>query len=272
VSAVRHVRSVDEAVSELSALGEDGAALAGGTWVMRSPLRGESMKRCYVALAGVEELRRVDLGDGAAELGALLTHTELALLGDAPALAGLARAAACSAFPAVRNVATLGGNLCADGFAEADLVPALLAADASVVVRSSAGERREPVLASLAPGDLVVGVSVPTPAGWRSSFERLTVRAGGEYAVASVAVSALVVDGAIRQARVAVGSVQPRARLCEAAGRALAGVALAPGCADDAGAAARDECSGRDGLDAPGWYREAVLPHLVQRAVMGLGR
>src|SRR5712691_6714007 len=91
--------SIDEAVGALARLGEEGAALAGGTWIMRAPLRGEPLKSSYVALRGVEELQRLERGDPTV-LGSLLTHAELAPLerGAGP-LGALAEAARRSAFP-----------------------------------------------------------------------------------------------------------------------------------------------------------------------------
>lgn len=207
--------SIEEAVDQLAALGRDGAALAGATWVMRAPLRGEPFRRRYVALQRLDELLHVRRGDSAV-LGSLVTHAGLASL-DGP-LAALGEAARRSAFPAVRNIATLGGNLCADPFPEADLVPALLAGDARVDVASPAGRDSVELEAFLATrtrrpdGELIVGVTVPAPPGRRSAFERLTIRGGGEYAVASVAVALdLDADGVVSAARVAVGSVEQAA-------------------------------------------------------------
>jgi aerobic carbon-monoxide dehydrogenase medium subunit len=271
---VRRAASVDDAVAQLAALGDDAAALAGATWIMRARHRGEPLRPCYLALAGLDELREVVLAADEAQLGAMVTHADIAGLAAPRALAGLVTAAAQSAFPAVRSVATLGGNLCARRFAEADLVPPLLAAEARVTVRSSTGAQELDVEAFLAsrdarpPGELLVGVRVPVAAHRRSGFERLTVRGAGEYAVASVAVSLDVVDGVVEAARVAVGSVEELPRLCASASEALVGFPVDAQVATDAGRAAASECDGRDGLDAPGWYREAVLPALVRRAVM----
>jgi aerobic carbon-monoxide dehydrogenase medium subunit len=234
MSEVVRVDSVEDAQALLA---EGAEPLAGGTWVMRSGLRGEPMARRYVALAGIEALRQVTRTNGTLTIGALVTHAELAEL-DAPQ--ALVEAAAASAFPSVRNVATLGGNLCATGFAEADLVPALLALGATVRV----DERSVPI-EDFTPGGLVTAVEVPV--GRVSAFERLTVRGAGEYAVASVAVSA---EEGMRDLRIAIGSVEERPRLC---GEPLT-------------------CVGRDGSDAPGWYREAVLPALLERAVARLER
>ncbi len=63
--------------------------------------------------------------------GASVTHAALAkAIAGLPGLEGLAAAATGAANPAIRRVATVGGNLCALDFAAADLVPTLLALDA----------------------------------------------------------------------------------------------------------------------------------------------
>jgi carbon-monoxide dehydrogenase medium subunit len=257
--------SAEEAVQLLGEAGDRGAPLAGGTWIMR----GDRSKDVYIALAGLPELTGVSM-NGGLRAGALATHTELSLL-DGP-LAVLGEAAGRSAFPAVRNVATLGGNLGARPFPEADLVPALLAAEAHVGVAAPGGESRLGVAEYLVrrgvPGELVVDVTAPAPDGRRSAYERLTVRGGGEYAIASVALSVdLDADGAVRGARLALGGVEELARLSEPGAAELVGGQLDAEAGERAGRAAAAESTPREGLDAPGWYRAAVLPALVRRAV-----
>jgi len=274
--AVRTPTSVEDALDALAALGADGAPLAGGTWIMRAPLHGRPMHACYVALSGVAELSSIAVDGAAATLGALATHADIAALDGGPGpLGALAEAARRSAFPAIRTVATLGGNICAAPFPEADLIPALLALDASVQVATAAGAEELPLHAYLAArgsrpaGELVLGVAVPTPEGRSSWFARLTIRGGGEYAVASVAVSVDVEGGRVREARVAVGSIEDVARRVPAAEAALRGSSLEPDAVAAAGRAAAEEVASRDGVDAPGWYRRAVLPSLVREAVGG---
>jgi carbon-monoxide dehydrogenase medium subunit len=207
-------------------------------------------------------------------IGALVTHSELARLATgAGPLGAVAEAARRSAFPAVRNVATVGGNICADPFPEADLVPALLAAAADVELAGPQGDRTLPLSSYLAeratrpPGELVCRIRVPAPAGRRAWFERLTVRAGGEYAVASVALS-VDLDGEERvlDARLAVGSVAATPLRSAAAERVLIGNPLDDSVAAEAGAAAAEEIEPREDPGAAGWYRLAVLPALVRRA------
>ncbi|WP_431879290.1 FAD binding domain-containing protein [Amycolatopsis sacchari] len=271
--SVLRAESVSDALARLAELGEHGRPLAGGTWVLRAGLRGEDDPYRYVAIGGIPELAEVSYGDGELGVGALVTHTRLAELVAGPPAAALVEAARGSAFPQVRNVATIGGNLAAIGFAEADLVPALLAGEAEVELAGPAGRRRMPVVDFLAwreksAGELITTVFLPTPAGRRSGFARLTVRGSGEYPIANAAVSVdLDAEGAVRAARIAVGSVEPVAKLCPVASESLVGHGFSDlEAIEEAGRIAARECSARDGLDAPGWYRAEVLPTLVRRA------
>jgi carbon-monoxide dehydrogenase medium subunit len=276
MSEVHRVATVDEAVATLERLGDEAGLLGGGTWVLRAPLRAAPHKRHYVAVRDVAELAGVTPGDPT-RLGALVTHAQLGELepGTGP-LGALAEAARRSAFPAVRNVATLAGNLAARPFPEADLVPALLAGEAAVELAGAHG--REPLDAAtyLATreqrphGELITGVSLPAPATRRSWFERLTVRHAAEYSLASVAIS-LDLDAAgtgVAAARVAVGAVEELPCRVPAAEALLQGAALdaLPATAAEAGRAAAQALQARDGLGAPGWYRLAVLPELFARA------
>lgn len=265
---VHHPATVAEAVGLLAG---GAVPLAGATWVMRGPTLAPE----HVALAGLGELRGIAGGSGNGRggtvvVGALTTHAELAGWDAPAALAALRTAAAESAFPQVRNVATVGGNIGAVGFAEADLVPALLALGARVRRAGADGTATVELaehLAARPAGTVVLAVELDVPAGWRSGFARLTVRGGGEYAIASVALAVeRDAGGTVTAARAAVGSVEPVARRCPAAEAALVGTVLTADTARAAGEAAAAELTARDGLDAPGWYRAAVLPALFERA------
>lgn len=265
-----------EAVHELDRLGSDGAPLAGATWVMRAPQRREPLAAGYVSLLGLAELRDRMTAGTTATLGSLLTHAELAVLDPAAAgpLGALARAARICAFPAVNSTATLGGGICARGFAESDLVPALLALGAEVELARVDGPSRLALDAYLddRPAGIVVRVHIPAPAGLRSAYERLTVRGGGEYPLCGVAVATtLDTAGRIASARVAAVGLDTRARLLPAAAAALVGLEPTDGAAVlAAGAAGIVGLPPRDGADAPGWYRLAVLPALLRDAVARL--
>lgn len=265
--------SVEEAVALLRDLGEKGEVLAGATWIMRAPNRGEPMRPAYVSLSAIEELALVETDDPTI-IGAMATHADLEGLDDGTgSLGAVAEAARSSAFPAVRNVATVGGNLCARGFVEADLVPALLASDARVRTASPEGNDDIALAAYLESRDrrpvaeMVTHVSIPAPDNRRSWFERLTVRGGAEYAVASLAVSIDLDTDRASGARIALGSVETMARRWEAAERFVTDTDIEEACASPVPLELTRDINARDGLDAPGWYRLAVLPSLLRRAL-----
>lgn len=268
---IEYAATAEEASARLAELG-DAEIIAGATWIMRAGLRREALRPTYVALSRIPGIADVT-SNGVTTVGALATHSAIARLDAFPVLR---EAAALSAFPQVRNVATLGGNLKAVDFAAADLVPALLTCDATVSVVSAGTTRQVPVsdyVASRRTGpadEVVTGVTLRPAAGLVSTYERLTVRASGEYAVAAAAVSLVLgEDGTVREARIAAGSVEPEPRLLDAAdalvGQRLTGDVIA-GVGADAGAALEP----RSAVDAPAWYRKAVFPTLVERALRRL--
>jgi 4-hydroxybenzoyl-CoA reductase subunit beta len=77
--------------------------------------RRQQVPRTLMSLRHVDELRQIRLGEAGARLGACVTLTDIAE--DSRfrnGLTALAQAAAQVATPQIRNMATLGGNLCLD--------------------------------------------------------------------------------------------------------------------------------------------------------------
>ena len=266
--------SLSDALAALADRGRSGAPLAGATWIMRAPLRKERQELSYVALSKIEALRQVDILDSEIRIGACVTHAELAhFLTSLPECGALAQAAARSANPAIRGVATIGGNLCTPAFAAADLVPALMCLEAEVEIATPRACERmslEHFLASrvnLPPGRFVRQVIVPRNAN-RSAHLRLPLRKAGDYPVAIVSIAVtFAADGLVGSARVAVGSVEPVARRWTQLEEDLIGRPLDSGWAADKAGRYCADFIGRDGVEAPGWYRVKVLPNLVRRAV-----
>lgn len=266
--------SVEAALSALKAHGPEAVLLAGGTWVMRAPLRHEPWPRPMVSLNRIKKLHDLALDSAHVRIGPLVTHDRLAqALRDAPDLNGLAAAASQSANPAVRRMATIGGNLCAQGFAAADLVPALLAADAFLEI-STATSTETLSVADFLNGRarrctpwLAAGLQIAR-SHRLSAHARLTMRRAGDYPCAIVSLS-LAIDarGRIEDARIAVGSVELVARRWHTLERALDGSEVVPTQIETIAAGLTGEFTPRDATDAPGWYRLSVLPVLVRRAI-----
>ena len=107
-------RSVAEAARILAGEGPGAMLVAGGTDLLPNMKRRQQTPRTLVSLARIESLRGMDDGPALA-LGGALTLTALTR---SPAVRercrGLWQAAAQVATPQLRNMGTIGGNLCLD--------------------------------------------------------------------------------------------------------------------------------------------------------------
>ncbi len=131
---------------------------------------------------------------------------------------------------------------------------ALAAFDTAIELRSAAGTRSVPLAefflaygddpateTVLRPGEIVTAITVQaTPAGRKSTYEKVRDRQSYAYAVCSAA-AALEMDGdTVRAARVSLGGVASKPWRAHAAEAALVGRTLTEASALDAGAAAFD--------------------------------
>jgi carbon-monoxide dehydrogenase medium subunit len=134
----------------------------------------------------------------------------------------------------IRNLATVGGNLC-NAAPSADLAPPLLALEAEAVIAGPAGKRQVPLAdffrgvrrTVLGPDELLVELVVPAP-GRRSggNYLRHTPRRELDIAVVGVASQVTLSDGVCARARIALAAVAPTPVRALAAERALEGQPL----------------------------------------------
>jgi aerobic carbon-monoxide dehydrogenase medium subunit len=272
--------SVEEAC-RLLAREPQAAVLAGGTdlmvhlgqsWRDRRPPAVVNVKR-------IPGLDAIGVTDSVVRLGALTSLTALiehaVIQREYPVLPFTAR---YMGSPAIRNLATVGGNLC-NGSPAADLPPVLLALDAEVGIAGPDGERRLPLEAffrgpghtALRAGELLTWVEFPRRRPpWPVRYERLDVRRAMDIAIAGVGLAIRRDGGGVAEARVALGAVAPtplRAREAEALlvaeGLTAAGIERA---AERAMAAARPISDAR----ATAEYRWEMIGTLVRRGLEAL--
>src|SRR5579862_4358325 len=70
--------SLAAALDALSERGPAGAPFAGGTWIMRAPVRHEPLKSHYVAIGRIAKLTAIKIEADTVEIGAAATHAALA--------------------------------------------------------------------------------------------------------------------------------------------------------------------------------------------------
>ena len=113
--AFRAPTTLDEAARILHGEGPSAMPLAGGTDLLPNMKRRQQVPRTLLSLRNIEALHAIRFGESGARLGACLTLSDIAR--DSRFRNGataLAQAASQVATPQIRNMATLGGNLCLD--------------------------------------------------------------------------------------------------------------------------------------------------------------
>jgi 4-hydroxybenzoyl-CoA reductase subunit beta len=111
----RAPRTLEEAAHILDGEGAGAMALAGGTDLLPNMKRRQQVPRTLMSLRYIEDLKHARLQHAGSRLGACVTLAEIAA--DPRfrnGLTALAQAASLVATPHIRNMATLGGNLCLD--------------------------------------------------------------------------------------------------------------------------------------------------------------
>ena len=111
----RAPRTIEEATRILDGEGANAMPLAGGTDLLPNMKRRQQVPRALMSLRHIESLNKVQMDHSATRLGACLTLAEIAAdprLRNG--LSALSQAASFVATPHIRNMATLGGNLCLD--------------------------------------------------------------------------------------------------------------------------------------------------------------
>ena len=223
--------SVDEA---LGALAAGAIPLAGGT-LLTPAIAHQNLDRSLIDISRIASLRALRREGDAFDVGALVTHAELAASAEvASAFPALAEAARSVGNPQVRAAGTVGGNV-ACRLARASLPAVLLVLDAEVVLRGRAGESTVPLSRALQEGvpvgALIVALRLPTEARRRAAHVKFAWRHTSAKALAAVAVSIVIDEGRVRSPRIAASAicVAQRLRRAEALleGRALDGAVIA---------------------------------------------
>jgi carbon-monoxide dehydrogenase medium subunit len=260
----------EEARELLLRHGDDAAAICGGTELLLLLKLGYAAYGHLVAISGIPTLRGVRAENGSLVIGATSTHREIEssslVLEHLPALAAMERHVANIR---VRNVGTLGGNLC---FSDPHSDPAtfLLALDAE----AEWGDRRAPLheflvgpyQTALAPGELLRAVRIPVP---DPDMQIVHCKfAFHERPAATVTTAVRVQEGTITETRIAVGSVGSRAVRAPAAEAQLHGAPVGDANAfAEAAESAAEASEPADDANGSADYKQELVRVLVTRCL-----
>ena len=268
--------SVAEASEMLAVPGA--LALAGGTditvMLRRKPADNVTLVNLK-RIAGLNEIRT--LPDGDLRLGALVTVGELATALTSPEYALLRMACNSLGTPAVRNLATLGGNI-GRASPASDIIPALMGLDAVITVKSAQENRRVPLEELLQgpgclncrPGEFVTAVELSFCKGRVGSYWKAGRIRGADCALAGVGVSFCWDDGRITNSRVTMTSVGPTCLRSRKAEEMLDGSCLDHEVIQAAAEAAAAEAQPISDLRASAAYRKELVCALLTKNLRAL--
>jgi CO/xanthine dehydrogenase FAD-binding subunit len=257
---------------------ESGAIVyAGGTDLLVKLRQSMSRPSSLVCLERIEELKEIRERKEALFIGACTTHASL--MND-PLIRSffpvLAKALKALGSPPVRNMGTIGGNICTASPA-ADTLPPLYVLEAEVEIRSKSASRRMainkfirgPGKTSLRAGEIISGIWLKKAPEYNiHHFEKVGQRNALAIAIVSLAAVLKVSDsGTVEKARLAWGSVGPTVVTSTAVEEALTGQPLSMETLKNAGELAQNAVSPIDDVRAGASYRRLVAGNLLWRLI-----
>ena len=272
--------SIQEALECLCQCAGKAKVLAGGTDLLVSMKKREQVPEHLINLKGIKGLNaiRYDEKQGLAIGG-------LATVGDIERsqivkekFTALWDAVNVMAAPQVRNLGTIGGNLCS-AVPSADTAPPLITLGASVRLLGAKGERSVPVEfffkgpgeSVLKADEILVEVLVPNPPeNSGGAYFKLMRRNAMDLALVGAAVFLRINKDkkVCQEARIALGAVAPTPMRAPKAEQVLLGRAVNEETAKEAGNTARLEAKPISDIRASEAYRREMVGVLTKRAIM----
>jgi probable selenate reductase FAD-binding subunit len=267
-------KDVNEIIELKSKYGQKAKVIAGGTDVMVRVNTLVETPDCflYIGEAGLnyikEENDNIIIG-AATKLNDIiaspLIKKHLPLLVEA--VSGMASVA-------VRNMGTIGGNIC-NASPAADTVPALLALEASVIIVSKDSQRTVamkefftgPGKTVLNPDEIVKEIIIPKNDNLKWAYKKIGRRKADTLSVISVAVTMNLKDDVCKDAKIALGAVAPTPILALNASALLCDKKVDSLLVDKVANEVEKEIAPIDDQRGSAWYRRRMSKIIVKNLI-----
>jgi xanthine dehydrogenase FAD-binding subunit len=270
-------QSVEDAV-RLLATDPDAKIIAGGSDVLIRLHEGSRDFRSLVDINGLAALKEItEAADGTVRIGSLATFSEIM---DSDVINRrvpvIAEAAVTVGGPQLRNMATMGGNICA-GVPCADSAGALLVLEADLEIRGVEGEFAIPLVGfhlgpsrvALKQGDVLVAFRI-RPENYKdfgAAYYKYSMRGAMDIATIGCTAAARLDGDKIAELRLAFSVAAPTPLRCETAEKAAAGKPLSEETLKIIKNAVEKDVKPRDSWRATKEFRLHVIRTLTQRVV-----
>ena len=295
-------KSLEEALTLLNQYRERAKLIAGGTDVMVMIKQKQIAPEVLISLQEIQDLKQIKY-NGNLRIGSLVTHRmiekselirkEFTALSDAVDVLGSIQ---------IRNVGTIGGNICTAA-PSADTVPPLLVLGAQVQLKSLKGERVLPLdqlflgpgETAIAQGEILTEIFIPKPlphtgsAYWKHqrrkaldlpilgvavmlSLDRSSVTCSDLICTSSPISTVLhALEGeevVCKEVRIALGVAAPTPIRAVQAENLLRGKRLSDELLWEVAEMAAKEAQPRDTIRGEAWYRREMIRVFVKRMAM----
>ena len=270
-----------ETVSEATALLAEKPNLkliAGGTDVLIKLHGGQLEGAELLSLRKIKSLEDIRVAaDGTIVIGAMASFSTVF---NNPSLRELipilTEAAISMGGPQIRNIATIGGNVC-NGATSADSASSLFALNAQLKLQSKNGERLVPIRefylgpgkVALNPGEILTEILIAPEdyKGFGGQYIKFSMREAMDIATLGVAVVCKVQSGNFAEVRIGLGVAGPTPLRCLEAEEYAKGKKISSETLAEVGKLAVKSAKARTSWRASKEYREHLVEELTQRAL-----
>jgi xanthine dehydrogenase FAD-binding subunit len=276
--AVYEAGSVAHAI-ELRDLHPEAKILAGGSDILIETRAGKLAGCSVISIFKLDELRGVSMdGDGALRIGALTSFSHLArdpLI--RRHIAVLGEAAETVGGPQLRNIGTIGGNVC-NGVTSADTASTLMAWDAVMEYEGKNGRRTAPIrehyvkagVVAIAPDEILTSILIPRGSYERchGSYIKYAMRGAMDIATLGCSVNVRLSGDkkTVERFRAAYGVAAPVPMRSPGAESAACGAPVSEATVEAAARAALSDVNPRDSWRASRGLRLQIVAELTRRA------
>jgi carbon-monoxide dehydrogenase medium subunit len=269
--------TIQEAIQFLVQYGGEAKIIAGGTDLLIEMKQRTGCPKYLISLLNIGELTYIRSGSDL-RIGSMTTIREIE---KSPMIRKefsiLSDAVDQFASIQIRNMATIGGNLC-NGAPSADTATPLIALRATVKVKGQNGERVVPVESfflgsgkvSLGPDEILSEIMVPSPSPHSGgAYIKLMRRHGMDLPIIGVSVQ-LSLDQSLsicKDITIALGVVGPIPVRVENVEAMMRGQKIGDDLIERAGASLREAVNPRDSMRSSAEYRKDMISVLFKRAM-----
>lgn len=264
--------SLEEASKLYLSYGEKACLLAGGTDVVPSAKRGLLAPECVIDITRITDMSYIRIEDNVLKLGALTTIESIrksSLI--EKEYRALHMASAVMGTTNIRNIATIGGNICNCSPA-ADMVPPLIVLGAKLKIFSPKGVRTIPLedffigfgKSKITVGEILFEIEVPTSPD-KQAFMKLS-RTKTDLAKINISTAFNFPDGRCTGIKIALGKVAPKVVRAERTEKFLEGKELSDETIEEAMQIIYGEIIPHDGRTTAD-YRREMSKVLLRRVI-----